>query len=407
MYKFIENVDAKAHDTFIYNHPLCNLLQTSSWAKIKENWDHQIVGACDENGELVASSLVLIKRLPMKMTMMYIPRGPIMDYTNKELIQFYLKSLKKWAKKYHCLFIKIDPAIHLRDFSLDEKDTPMNQEAKQCIDNIIASGAKHMGYTQYIAQTIQPRFHMGVAKCDDLDHYIPRATLRSKNVAIRKHVVVEEVGKEGLEEFAKVMSMTEKRKGVHLRDLEYFQLLMDTYPDNAHLFLAKVNPSIRKNELDEIINNAKEALEDPDIGRKQRNKLNEELKHAQDELNSMQEVLEKYHDEEVVIAGGLMIGYGKVMEMLYAGMDDDFRTFRPQYLTYLTQFQYAFDHDYDYVTMGGVEGDLKDGLAMYKSAFNPTVNEFVGEFDIPVNGLLYQLSELAYKIRKSKNKHKK
>ncbi len=91
-------------------------------------------------------------------------------------------------------------------------------------------------------------------------------------------------------------------------------------------------------------------------------------------------------------AGGLMVGFGKTMEMLYAGMNEDFCTFRPQYLIYCTQFAYAFAHGYQYVSMGGVEGTLKDGLSVYKANFNPTVKELIGEFDLPVHPMLYRMS---------------
>ena len=101
-----------------------------------------------------------------------------------------------------------------------------------------------------------------------------------------------------------------------------------------------------------------------------------------------------------------MLGFGKTVEMLYAGMNEDFRTFRPQYLTYMTQFTYAFEHGYEYVTMGGVEGTLKDGLSVYKSNFNPMVNEFIGEFDLPVNKMLFKLSEKAYEMKKKRNSQK-
>ena len=44
MYTFIENIENEKHDEFVKNHPLCSLLQSSSWAKIKDNWDHKIIG---------------------------------------------------------------------------------------------------------------------------------------------------------------------------------------------------------------------------------------------------------------------------------------------------------------------------------------------------------------------------
>ena len=38
-YQFIEQVDAKEHDAFVSKHKLCNLLQSSSWGLVKENWN--------------------------------------------------------------------------------------------------------------------------------------------------------------------------------------------------------------------------------------------------------------------------------------------------------------------------------------------------------------------------------
>jgi serine/alanine adding enzyme len=54
--------------------------------------------------------------------------------------------------------------------------------------------------------------------------------------------------------------------------------------------------------------------------------------------------------------------------------------------------------------MGGVEGDLKDGLTKFKDNFNPMINELIGEFDIPVNKLLYNASQKAYNFLRNRNK---
>lgn len=402
MYQFCSTITPQEHDAFVEQHPLCNLLQSSAWASVKENWEHTILGVKDRNDTLVASSLCLIKKLPLGFTMFYIPRGPILDYENKEIVSFYFRELKRYGKKRHCLFVKFDPEIHIRDFTLQEKDKPYKQNTNIILENLKTAGVIHKGFTTYIKETIQPRFCMGVESTSDMDAYVPRATLRSKNVALRKHVKVQRVGMEGLDAFSKVMHMTEVRKSVQLRNADYFRQLMEIYGEHAYLFLASVNPKERETELIAQIHSIKELLQDQELGKKQRKKLEEEVRQAEQELASMDDILRKYHKEEV-IAGGLMIGYGDTVEMLYAGMNEDFRTFRPQYLTYMTQFSYAFEQGYRYVTMGGIEGTLEDGLAKYKSNFNPIVNEFIGEFDLPVNRFLYALSEKAYELRKKKS----
>ena len=47
---------------------------------------------------------------------------------------------------------------------------------------------------------------------------------------------------------------------------------------------------------------------------------------------------------------------------------------------------------------------LDDGLTKFKDNFNPTINELIGEFDIPVYPFMYRLTQKAYEILKSKHK---
>jgi serine/alanine adding enzyme len=42
-----------------------------------------------------------------------------------------------------------------------------------------------------------------------------------------------------------------------------------------------------------------------------------------------------------------------------------------------------------YCNLGGVDGNLNDHLTTFKSKFNPVVVEYVGEFDLVINKLIY------------------
>lgn len=401
MFIFRENIEPREHDEFVKNHPLCALLQSSSWASVKDNWDHAIVGV-EEDGQLVGSSLVLIKRLPWSLTMMYIPRGPIMDYENKELVAFYLNSLKKWAKKYHCLFIKFDPGIRIREFLVKDKDKiPYQDNVQTIIRNIEYGGGRHLGFTIDMMDTIQPRFQMGVHKCDDFSKYVQKDVRKSKNAALRKHVEVKRYGIEMVDVFSDLMHQTEVRKGVALRNRDYFKKLMEVYQDHAYLFLCSVDPTIRGNEVKTRLQEIENELKQDDLSLNQIDRLEIERKNLTEEWKSLEEVLQKY-DSTTYIAGALMIGFGNTVEMLYAGMNEDFKSFKPQFLSHFIRFQYVFEQGYEYACMGGVEGTLDDGLTGYKSKFNALVSEYIGEFDLPVNHLLYRLSRMAYTIRKKR-----
>lgn len=50
--------------------------------------------------------------------------------------------------------------------------------------------------------------------------------------------------------------------------------------------------------------------------------------------------------------------------------------------------------------MRGIDGSLEDGLTKFKSNFNPMIEEYVGEFNLPVNMFIYKLSSKLYLLRK-------
>ena len=401
MYTFKTNISNETHDNFVMNHPLCSLLQSSSWAKIKDNWDHQIVGIY-KNEELVASSLVLIKRLPFHLSMMYIPRGPIMDYSNKELSEFYFKNIRKWAKKFNCLFIKFDPAIVAKEYLVKDKDcAKLNREVLTIINDLEKLKIHHLGFTKDMMDTIQPRYQMGLYKCDDLSKVVKKDTLKSRNAAARKHVFAKRYGKEKLDKFADLMVKTEMRKGVALRNYDYFEKLMNIYQDHSYLFIVSVDPSLRIKEVEHEISEIENKLKDGNLTMKGQTKLNKDLLNLKKEYDSIYEVSKNYQGVQD-IAGALMIGFGNTIEMLYAGMDSEFKAFRPQDYLYYERFEFVFNEGYEYASMGGVEGSLTDGLTEYKSKFNALVREYIGEFEIPVNVVLYKLSKIAYTLRKKR-----
>lgn len=402
MYQFQEHITPEKHDAFHLSCETHNLLQTSQWANIKQNWDHQIVGV-EQDGKLVASCLVLIKHLPMNFTVMYIPRGPICDFHNSELVTYFLTSLKKWAKKKHCIYIKMDPSIHLADYHLDNRTQPNMELANQVISDFAKVGAKHTGFTTFIEESAQPRFQAGVDLTTDLDQALPRHTLRLIKDALKYQVQI--VQKQDVKDFADIIKYTEQRKNINLRDESYFQTMLDTYQDDCYIFLAQVDiPSLLKQKQQAYQENQNELQLLAENQVKKQRKLNDIKNALEKEIPMLEGFLEKY-PSVTTIAGVLSIKAGDTLEMLYAGMNEDFKKFMPQYYLYTTIMKYAQQHGCTFANMGGVEGDFKDGLTQFKSNFDPIITEFIGEFDMPIYPMLYHLGNLALKLkRKLKNK---
>ncbi|MDB7952135.1 lipid II:glycine glycyltransferase FemX [Faecalitalea cylindroides] len=145
-YRFVTSINKNEYDAFVQSSPYVNLLQSYDWALIKHNWKHIYTGVYKDE-KLVGAGLVLIKELPLKMSMFYIPRGPILDFKDKELVLFYFEELKKEAKKHHCLFIKFDPMIHVNDYKSYEANDNKYKDTDLYLNIFKEIGAQHHGFT--------------------------------------------------------------------------------------------------------------------------------------------------------------------------------------------------------------------------------------------------------------------
>lgn len=173
--------------------------------------------------------------------MYYLPRGPIMDYKDKELVQYYFDQLKKLAKQDHCIFIKMDPAIHVNDYDSKSYNTHRYEETEIYLDIFKRCKAIHKGYTMHISDTVQPRFQSNVYSYENIEKVLPKHTKRLIKDANRRNVQIIHGHLELLDDFSRLVELTESRKCVALRDKEYFKTLLENYKDGGVIFLAMCN----------------------------------------------------------------------------------------------------------------------------------------------------------------------
>ena len=404
MYTYKIGISAQEHDDFVKQSSQTNLLQSASWAKVKDNWDNERIGFY-KNNQLVASASILIKPLPLSMTMLYIPRGPIMDYQDQELLDFVLTSLKKFAKTKKALFIKFDPSLFLvQNQSGGERQD--NPKTLDLINNLQKAGAIWLGRTELLDETIQPRFQANIYKENFSEELLSKSTRQAIRTARNKGIQVQFGGSELLDDFSALMKKTENRKSIHLRGQDYYQKLLDTYPEHSYITLASINLNERLESLQVQKSKAeKEAskfTEKTKPGKIENNK--QEQKRLQEEMDFLAEKMTQ-GAITVPLSGTLVLEYGTTSENIYAGMDEEYRRYQPAILTWYETAKHAFERGANWQNMGGVENDLDGGLYHFKSKFNPTIEEFVGEFNLPTNPL-YHLSNLAYTLRKKfRSKH--
>ena len=398
MYTYKTGITAEEHDEFVKTRPPTNLLQSSDWAKIKDNWGNERLGVYQDH-KLVAVASILIQPLPLGFTMLYIPRGPIMDYQNSELVAFMLQSIKTYARSKRAVFAKFDPSLFLRKGLIGQE--VKDQEATLAIIQSLKDyEVEWVGRTEDMGETIQPRFQANIYKEYFTEDQLSKSTKQAIRTARNKGVEVIFGGTELLDEFAALMKKTEARKGIHLRGKDYYEKLLTTYAGQSYITLSRINlaerlaslkEQLKKNQAEASRFNEKTKPGKIDNNRQEKERLEEEIQFLHQELKDGQEI--------VSLSGTLTLEFGGTSENVYAGMDENFRRYQPAILTWYETAQHAFDRGADWQNMGGVENHLDGGLYHFKSKFNPMIEEFVGEFNLPTS-MLYPLVNKAYQLRK-------
>ncbi|MBR2810035.1 MAG: peptidoglycan bridge formation glycyltransferase FemA/FemB family protein [Solobacterium sp.] len=393
-YTFNVSEDAAAVDRFVENHPQNSLFQCSDWAKVKDNWGPYLTSVRDEENRIVATALVLSRRMPLGKCLFYIPRGPVMDYNNAELVAFYLEQLTALAKANHAIAVRFDPNVYSRKYPYAEKDQPHPYDNQNVIELLKRLGCRHKGFTVMIEEATQPRFNAALDLDEDYMKKLDHKTRQSINTPVKKGVKLY-TGHEYLHEFAQAMHFTEMRKGVALRNEEYFRHMAEVYGDRCIITVAKLSFKEQIAALQETIARAQQDLENTPY-KKQQNALKQTIANAEKDLAVLKEDMEKEGKDEVILAGKLAIYNKNRMEFVYMGNNAEYMRLRSSYLLYKTYLDMALQKGIHYVSMGGVEGTLDDGLTGFKSCWLMDVEEYIGEFNIVLDPFVYKAFDEVY-----------
>ena len=406
-YTFKTDIDAREFDAFVESFPSTSFMQLSCWAKVKSTWDHVLAGMVDENDQLVCSAMILKRKLFLNWKLYYIPRGFVIDYSNEELLHAFVTELRRAAKKDGAIDIKVDPFTCFSEEStqkvLDGKDVDtirlFTQDTERITSALIKEGFTHGGYKKEIGAYIQPRFTMAIPLVDREMKPLDKEVLRRSFPKNTRNYIGEYQRKRGVEfyysqnsddvkDLVKVLSCTEERQNIVLRNEAYFKGIMEAYPQHARLYFAKINISRYLDFLEE------DAQKDA-----KRREISE--KRKQEAL----EVREKYGEEPLVGATIVLLPTAtsgiRVASFLYAGTNTDILpslkiTNGLMYYRLCT----CMDYGATVCDLGGVEGTLDDSLTTFKSKFNPNVLELVGEYDLFLNKPMYDAFEWALKVYK-------
>ena len=380
--KFLTDINNEKYTEFIKSHKHGNMMQAIEWSAIKNTWGAVRVAVSDDEDNIIAAAQVLTRK-----GLWYVPRGPILDYNNKELLEFFLTNLKKFAKTKQAKLVKLDIPIAVKDEKLANfKDVDVDRSNDELIKTFKSYGYNHKGFSLDMSSTIQPRFNTVTKLEKPIPDLFSKDTRRLIRDADKKFVEVRRCGKENLDDFLFALACTEKRKNISLRGREYFENLLDTFGDNALLYISYINVEKALKECHNRKENLEKEIEELGEKSPKKKRTLEEQVAGTDKLIALFNGLEiEDKSKDQVISAAITIAYGNHAEIIYAGMNEDFAKLPAQYKVFSDTMKKAQEMGISEVSMGGIEGSLNDSLLGFKSKFSPNIVEYYGEFDLVIS----------------------
>ena len=387
MYNFSDNITKEEYDKFIKSYSKASFMQDYNWSKVKNNWESIHCGLYKDK-KLIGVCLILIKKVLKNITLFYIPRGYLIDFTNFDDLKEMTNNIRKLAKKYKAYVVKIDPNL-----CNSEKNIKTNENYKiySKDSNIIKENLKKLGYkctgnNKEIGKNLQPQYNIFAPICDNNLNILSVEDILKNYKSKFKYYLGDFHEKRGItfeitddinrtDEFVFLLKQTEKKQNITLRNKEYFIKIMEEFKGKAFYVFAILdlnkyltflkNNNCKEEELDEVTNLLK-------------------------------------NKKKVILSSALIIlptnekGI-RTSEYLYAGNSENFTKLNASAGLVFEIIKFSREKGCHFCNLGGVCGDLNDHLTIFKQKFNGIVMEFIGEYDIPTS-LLYYPIKLFYPI---------
>ena len=227
--------DKDRYTNFLLQSEYKDILQSWEWGEVKSkfNWKVSRIGFF-ERGELKGISQILEKKLPLGFSLLYVPRGPIIDWNNLDLTSKIIDSLRlffiKSKKNQRCLFLRLEPPA----------------EKKHELIEIF----KDAGFKEYF-KTVQPPSTLLIdlnQPKEELFKKLRRTARNLINRSEREGINLEvlngkQIARNDLKSFYNFYRLTGKRFSFPLRPFKQFTVLLKEMADsgNIRLYITKIN----------------------------------------------------------------------------------------------------------------------------------------------------------------------
>lgn len=212
--------------------PEAHLLQTWQWSQVKAplGWQPLPFVWRDHAGNIQAAALILQRRLALpglgdRLNLMYIPRGPLLDWANDSLVRRVIDDLQAFAHQEKSIALKIDPDVAVGTGLSGNNDSPDSP------GNKLVTALRSRGWL-FSNDQVQFRNTVLIDLGDTEAAMLARMRQKTRyniHLAQRKGVTIRKGELEDLPLLYKMYAETSVRDGFVIRDWPYYARVWQTF----------------------------------------------------------------------------------------------------------------------------------------------------------------------------------
>lgn len=390
-------------------HPLKTFLSAPEIGHLREKngWDLKYVGIKKDKSLVAATMLVSIKRKLGKREF-YSPRGYLIDFNNKELVNYFTEELKKYIKKNNGYVLRIDPYVIYKQRDIDGNIVEDGIDNSSIVNNLYKLGFKKVPIKNM--EQVGWMFSLdieGKEEKDILDGMKPntRNTIRK---ASKIGITIRELDYDELDKFQDIMIQTGERKNFSIRKLSYYQDMYKLLHDKN-----QIKYVITELDLNNYLDGLKKDKEkkEEELSKLSTAKYNDgKRKSLKNEILSFDKRIKETNDiknstgkDKIILSGSMFIMIQPEIIYLSSGNYEEYLHFNSQYLIQWDMIKYGISHKFKKHNFYGIPANINEkpkdyGIYEFKRGFNGYVEELIGEFELPISKEYYIL-KLIHKLK--------
>lgn len=397
------------YETYWKNHPLKTFLSSIEIGKLREkrNWKVHYVGIKDQNN-LCGAAMLLSKKKKLNSYEFYSPRGFLIDYNNKELLECFTNEIIKYIKHKKGYILRIDPYVINKERDINGNIVEDGVNNENIITTLNNLGFKKVPQSKH--EQVSWMFSLdleGKSEEDILKEMKPNTRNIIKK-AEKIGIQIKELAFNDLPKFNNIIKSTGLRRDFIPREKEYYEDMYNLFhPKNeVKYYITELN----LNDYVEVLTKEKEEkeqkLQTKNIKKTRKDELLKDIKILEAKINDAKDIKNKTNSDIITLSGSMFMLIEPEIIYLSSGNYEEYLKFNSQYLLQWELIKYGIRNGFKKHNFYGIPENINEhpdnyGIYEFKKGFNGYVEELIGEYELPISNNYY-IFKLFQKLKEVK-----